>query len=134
MYNDEDIMGTIMKMISFLAIFMTCSGLIGLIAFILENKKKEISIKKVLGASATVIIQALLKEFLILVAVSNIIAWPIAYFLMRTLLNSYAFRTEMGINPYVYTGLSTVFIVLVTISYQILKAATVNPVKALRHE
>ena len=133
-YNDEDIMGKMMKIISLLALFMTCSGLIGLIAFILEKKKKEISIRKVLGASTTVIIQTIMKEFILLVAVSNIIAWPIAYLMMRALLGSYAFHTEMGVSVYFISGLFTIIIILLTISYQTMKAATTNPVNALQHE
>ena len=87
-----------------------------------------------MGASATVIIQTIVKEFLLLVAVSNVIAWPIAYILMRAMLNSYAFRTDMGTAAYFISGLFTIIIVLFTISYQTLKTATTNPVNALRHE
>jgi putative ABC transport system permease protein len=68
------------------------------------------------------------------VAISNVIAWPIAYFMMRAMLESYAFRTDMGIGTYVFAGLFTVIIVLLTISYQTRKAALANPVNSLRFE
>ncbi|MBU8923340.1 MAG: ABC transporter permease [Bacteroidales bacterium] len=133
-YNDEDIMGKFMKGISIAALFMTCSGLVGLITFMTERKKKEIGLRKIHGASATQIVRLISKEFLVLVTISNVIAWPIAYLMIKAYLESYAVRTHIGMGAFIFAGVTTILIAFLTISYRSIKAAHANPVEALRYE
>ena len=105
-----------------------------LILFIVERKKKEISIRKVLGASVASILALLSKDFLKLVVIANLIAWPLGWYAMRQWLQDYAFRAEMGWWIFVLAGAATLFIALLTVSFQAVRAAVANPVRALRSE
>ena len=97
----------------------------------IEQRTREIGIRGVLGASMPNIVILLSKEFLILITIANIIAWPSAYFVMSKLLDSYAFKTEITIWVFIPVGVLTLVLTLFTISVQILKAARANPVEAL---
>ncbi len=119
---------------SFLAIFLACLGLLGLASFTVAQRTKEISIRKVLGASLQTILLVLSKEFLVLVLVSVIVAAPITWMFMSDWLNGYAYRIDMSLIPFFMAGLISVFIALSTIGSQTFKAATSNPVKGLRDE
>ena len=103
-------------------------------SFTAEQRTKEIGIRKVLGASVSGIIRLLAKEFLILVAVANLIAWPVAYWAMSRWLQSFAYKT--GIDPliFVLSAVLALTIALLTVSYQAIRAALSNPVNALRYE
>jgi putative ABC transport system permease protein len=133
-YRREERLKNITFYFSFLAIFIGCLGLFGMASFTAEQRTKEIGIRKVLGASVPGIIRLLAKEFLILVAVANLIAWPVAYFAMNRWLQSFAYRT--GINPliFVLSAVLALSIALFTVSYQAIRAALSNPVDSLRYE
>ncbi|MBI9053675.1 MAG: ABC transporter permease [Bacteroidales bacterium] len=119
---------------SSLAISIACLGIFGLASFTAEQKTKEIGIRKVMGASVTTIIKLINKEFLKLVLVSNIIAWPIAWYFMKNWLNNFTYRIDLSIWPFLLSGIIAIFIALASVSYQALKASSTNPVNALRYE
>ncbi|MCK4764311.1 MAG: ABC transporter permease [Candidatus Aminicenantes bacterium] len=134
LYHSEQRLGKIFSYSAFWAIFISCLGIFGLAAFSAEQKTKEIGIRKVLGASIANIIKMVSKEFVILVMVSNIIAWPLAYFIMNKWLQDFAYKTGMGIGIFILSGLMALFIALITVSYQAVKAALTNPLESLRYE
>lgn len=134
LYQAELMMGKIFGIFSGLAIFVASLGLFGLAAFTAEKKTKEIGIRKVLGASVPQILNMLTREFMLLVGIANLIAWPIGYYLMTKWLQGFAYRVSFGLGIFILAGFITVFISVLTISLQATKAATSNPVKALRYE
>jgi putative ABC transport system permease protein len=134
MYADVQRMGLIFSTFALLAIIIACSGLFALSSFIIVQRTKEIGIRKVLGASISNVVFNLSKDFLILVAVSNVIALPVAYYFMNKWLQDFAYR--MNINWWIFAlaGGIVLVIALATVSFQAIKAATANPVKSLRYE
>ncbi|MFC1493600.1 ABC transporter permease, partial [candidate division KSB1 bacterium] len=133
-YSDEERTGNIFRYFTFLAIFISCLGLFGLASYMAERRTKEIGIRKVLGATVSIIIRLLSREFLILIVISNILAWPVSYLAMNNMLSDYAYRTSMPIWIFAVSGLLTVVIALLTVSFQAVKAALTNPVSALKYE
>ena len=117
-----------------LALLISSLGLFGLAAFMAERRTKEIGIRKVVGASIKDVVFMLSKDFSKWVLVSNVIAWPVAYFVMRKILERYAYRTHIGLEIFVLSGLAALFIALLTVSYQAVKSARANPADSLRYE
>lgn len=116
------------------AIFISCLGLLGLALFMAEQRKREISIRKVLGANNLNIITLLNKDFIKLVAIGNLIAFPVAYLIINNWLASYSFRISISILPFaIAIGLS-LFITILTVSLQSIKVIRSNPVDALKYE
>ena len=134
LYQSEQKTGQIFTAFSILAIFIACLGLFGLTAFTVERRIKEIGIRKVLGASISTIVYLISKEFLKWVLIANLIAWPVAYYFMSRWLDNFAYRTEMTIWVFIFSGIIALIIALLTVSSQTIKAATANPVKSLRYE
>ena len=133
-YTSEQHLGKIFLIFSLFAIFIASLGLLGLTAFVTEQRTKEIGIRKVLGASIPEILLLLSKEFTKWVIIANVAAWPIAYYIMNKWLQNFAYKTEIGIWIFLISGLVALLIAVLTISTQTLKAATANPVKCLRYE
>ena len=134
LYNSEARLTDIFGVFTFLALFVTILGLFGLALFMTEQRTKEIGIRKVLGASVINILSLLSGSFGKWLLTANIIAWPLAWFIMEGWLGSYAYHIEMGIFTFLTAG-SIVFIVtLFTVGIIAIKAATANPVKSLRYE
>jgi len=133
-YKAEHTVSKLSKYFAFLAIFISCLGLFGLVTFTAEQKTKEIGIRKVLGASVTGIVRMLSKDFLKLVLIATIIAFPVAWWLMHTWLDDFAYRIDIGWWVFVVAGIAALLIALLTISFQSIKAAIANPVKSLRTE
>ncbi|MBN1274444.1 MAG: ABC transporter permease [Candidatus Aminicenantes bacterium] len=133
-YRNEEKLGRIFGIFSMLAIFIGCLGLFGLALFMVEQRTKEIGIRKVLGAPSGNLFFHLSKEFVLLVLVANIFAWPITYFLMRRWLQNFAYR--VGISPWIFLLSAAVAfgISFLTVSFQAVKAASANPVDSLRYE
>jgi ABC-type antimicrobial peptide transport system permease subunit len=117
-----------------LAIFISCLGLFGLSAFTAQKRRREIGVRKVVGASVSNITTMLSKDFLKLVVVSLLIAFPLSWWLMKSWLQSFAYRISIGLLTFVMAGISVIMITLITISFQSIKAAIANPVKSLRTE
>ena len=134
LYQAEMMMGKVFGVFAGLAIFVASLGLFGLAAFTAEKKSKEIGIRKVLGASVPQILNMLTREFMILVGISNLIAWPIGYYLMGRWLQGFAYRVSFGLGIFILAGFVTVFFSVLAISMQAFKAANSDPVKALRYE
>jgi putative ABC transport system permease protein len=134
MYRAEERMGKIFNYFAFLAIFISCLGLFGLASFTTEQRTKEIGIRKVLGSTVSGIVLLLSKEFARWVVVANLVAWPFAYYLMNGWLRGFAYKTGIGIWIFVLSGAIALAVALVTVSYQAIKTAVTNPVKALKYE
>jgi ABC-type antimicrobial peptide transport system permease subunit len=117
-----------------LTIFISCMGLFALVAYMAETRRKEIGIRKVLGASIADVMLLLSKEFLILVFISFAIASPIAWLAMNQWLSNYAYRTNIPWWLFVVVGCMSLGIALLTVGFQAFKAATDNPVKAIKSE
>jgi len=117
-----------------IAILLSCLGLFGLASFMTEQRIKEVGIRKVLGASISNILLLLSKEFTKWVAISNIIAWPLAWYAMSNWLENFAYKTEIGWWVFILAGGTAFLIALLTVSSQAIKTANANPVQSLRYE
>jgi ABC-type antimicrobial peptide transport system permease subunit len=107
---------------------------LALVSFTAEQRTKEIGIRKVLGASVSGVVMLLSKEFIILIAIANAIAWPFAYWVMSQFLNEFAFRISIGIGTFLFTAMVAMVAAMLAASFQAIKAATANPTEALQHE
>ena len=134
LYRAEERMGLVFKYFTILAMFIACLGLFGMASFITEQRTKEIGIRKILGASVPNVVTLLSKEFTKLVLLSNIFAWPLAYFVMNRWLQNFAYRTKMGFGIFLLSSSLALVIAFVTVSIQSTKAALANPAEALHHE
>jgi putative ABC transport system permease protein len=134
LFTGEKLTGKIALIFSLLAVVISCLGLFGLSAYAAERRKKEVGIRKVLGASPRGLAALLTKDFMELVIVACLLAFPVAWWLMEQWLQNYSYRIKMGWTVFLMSGLIAVIIALVTISYQAIKAAVANPVKNLRFE
>ncbi|KOF03800.1 hypothetical protein OB69_04375 [Roseivirga seohaensis subsp. aquiponti] len=134
LYTTETQRSQLFTLFSGLAIFLACLGLFGLASFTVSQRSKEISIRKVLGASVQQIVGILSKEFVILIAVAMLLAFPVAWYFMNDWLAGYAYRTTLGVSPFLLAALIAGAIAFVTISFQTFKAAVSNPSERLRDE
>ena len=133
-YHDEEIIDNIIRGFAFLAIFISCLGLFGLASFATEQRKKEIGIRKTLGASIPSVMYLLSKEFIKWVILSNIIAIPLAYYFINKWLENYAYKIEFNFWFFIIPGAAALIIALITVSYQTTRAALTNPVDTLKYE
>jgi len=134
LYRSEQSMGSVVGIFTFLSIFIACLGLFGLSVYTIERRTKEIGVRKVLGASVQNVVALLSKDFLKLVLISAIIAFPVAWFAMNKWLEDFAYRISIGWTVFVLAAFAALLIALFTISFQAIKAAIANPVKSLRTE
>ncbi len=134
LYKSEERAGTVTTLFSGLAIFIACLGLFGLASFVTEQRRKELGIRKALGATVFELISMLSKEFTKWVLIANIIAWPLAYYIMNNWLNNFAYRINITLWVFIISGITVLVIALLTVSSHAIKAATANPVKALKYE
>ncbi len=133
-FRSEERLNKIFSSFSLLAVAIACLGLFGLASFLAEKMKKEIGIRKVLGASIGQVVGLLSREFLILVGLAALVAWPIAYFAMNLWLRGFAYRTRIQPWIFVGSGLAALAIAFLTVSYQAVRAASADPVDSLKHE
>lgn len=133
-YKNERQFGSVFAFFSLLAIMVASLGLFGLASFTAAQRTKEIGIRKILGSSVSRIFVLLSKDFMWLVLIANLIAVPLVWLIMDRWLNSFAFRIEMGAWIFITAAVLTTLAALITVSYQSIKAALVNPVKSLRYE
>ena len=133
-YRSEQRMGTIFTSFSILSIVIACLGLFALASLAAEQRTKEIGIRKVLGASVSDITVILSKDFFLLVIMSNVIAWPISFYVMNKWLQGFAYRVELSWWVFVLASLMALLIAMMTVSWRAIKSATANPVESLRYE
>jgi putative ABC transport system permease protein len=134
LFNREERLGTVFTVFTFFAILVACLGLFGLAAYTAEQRTKEIGIRKVMGASTSNVVGMLTREFTRLVLIAFILAIPIAWYFMNEWLKAFAYKTEIGIWPFLVAGSVAVLIAWLTVSIQSLRAAKANPVNSLRSE
>ncbi|HZY80482.1 MAG TPA: ABC transporter permease [Cyclobacteriaceae bacterium] len=134
MYTAEQRLGSIFQVFAVLAIIIACLGLFALTAFSAEQRTKEIGIRKVLGASVPGIVLLLSREFGKLILIAFVVSAPMAWYVVSWWLTSYSYKTEIGVGVYVLAGAIIAVIAIFTMSFQSIKAALANPVKALRSE
>ncbi|MFC2117408.1 ABC transporter permease [Bacteroidota bacterium] len=134
LYPEEEKTQKIAIYFGILAIFITCLGLFGLASFTIEQRTKEIGIRKAIGASVNIIVFLFSKEFIKLIVFANLIAWPAAFFIMKRWMENFAYKADIGWTPYVFSFCIVMIIALLTVSYQTIKAAIANPVDSLRCE
>ncbi|WBL22288.1 ABC transporter permease [Zunongwangia sp. HRR-M8] len=133
-FKSEQLIGNLSRIFALLAILISCLGLLGLSAYTAEQRRKEIGVRKVLGSSVAGIVRLLSKEFLVLVVVAILIAVPLAWYIMYTWLQGFAYRISIHAWVFVIAGIAAIGIAMVTVSFQAIKAAIQNPVKSLRTE
>ncbi|PSR54996.1 cell division protein FtsX [Adhaeribacter arboris] len=133
-YQAEQRIGKILGIFAGLTIFVACLGLFGLATFTAEQRTKEIGIRKVLGASVPNIVTLLSRDFLKLVLLANLIAWPLAGYVMHQWLREFAYRIDLGWWVFALAGVAAMVVALFTVSFQAVKAAVANPVNSLRSE
>jgi len=133
-FKNEKLLGTLSNWFGGFAIFISCLGLLGLALFMAEQRKKEISIRKVLGATTANILTLLNKDFIKLVAIANVIAFPLAYVIINKWLSGYEYRISISVLPFIAAISLSVIIAVLTVSIQSVKVAKANPVDALKYE
>jgi putative ABC transport system permease protein len=133
-YSADQKRGKIFMIFSILTVIITCLGLLGLIAFITTQRQKEISIRKIMGARVSQIVPLLLGNFLLLVCLSCLIAFPVAAWFMAIWLKLFFYNTGLTASPFLYSALTVLFITTITVAYHTLRSAFANPVKGLRTE
>jgi putative ABC transport system permease protein len=133
-YINDVKLSRLIRFYTMLSLLVACFGLFGLVALIMQERTKEIGVRKVLGATVVQINSLLWKEYVWLVAIANIIAWPVAYYIVSHWLQSYAYRISIGGELFIGSSVLVLVVALATVSYHTIKAATVNPVDSLRYE
>ena len=133
-FRKEQQLAKVFLLFTILAIFIACLGLVGLSAFSAEQRRKEMGIRKVMGASLAVIIRTLSKEFFGLVVIAFILAIPVTYFIISWWLKSFAYRTSIDTMSFIYGGITAFLVTIFSVAYQSLKVASNNPVESLKYE
>jgi len=133
-YDEERRLASLLISFCELTVFVACLGIFGLAAYSTEQRTKEIGIRKVLGSSVAAIVVLFTKSYARWVLVANIVAWPAAYFAANRWLQAFAFRTPVGLGPFILAGLITLAVALFSVIFQTVKAALANPVHSLRYE
>ena len=134
LYKSDTHVGQLFNCFAMVTILISCLGLFGLVTFTAESKVKEIGVRKVLGAGVPHIVTLLSKEFLLLVLVAAAIAFPVAWYGLKSFLQGYAYRTNLSWWVFALAGIITLLIAMLTVSFKCVQAALANPVKSLRTE
>ena len=134
LYQNDNRAGRIVSVFSVLAIFVSCLGLFGLAAYVTEQRTKEVGVRKILGARLSSILWLHTGPFIKWVVVANLIAWPAGFWLMGRWLRGFALRTSLDAGIFLLSGLAALAIAVLTVSFQVLRAARANPADALRYE
>ena len=133
-FGDEERIGNLAGIFTMLAIFISCMGLFGMISFVIQQRAKEIGIRKILGASVQTIVGLLSKDFIQLVIFAIVLAVPIAWYFAERWLENYVYRIQMGWWIFAIAGTLALTIAFLTVSLQSISAALANPIEALRDE
>ncbi len=134
LYKSEERLGQIFGAFALLAILIACLGLFSLVSYVVQQRTKEVGIRKVLGASVPQVVNLIIKDFIKLVLIGSVIAWLPVYYFMTNWLSNFAYRINISLLTFIYSGLIALGIALITVSVHSIKAATTNPVKSLRYE
>jgi ABC-type antimicrobial peptide transport system permease subunit len=134
LYRNEQRLAAMIGYLEALSIILGCMGLFGLATYAAERRTKEIGIRKVLGASVFSIIRLMSKEFLVLVVISNIIAWPLGYYFLERWLQGYAYHCSFGIEIFLLAGMATLLIAFAAVGLHTFKASWASPLKSIRYE
>ncbi len=134
MYEQEEQLAELISVLSSLAVLLACLGLYGLVSFSVQARMKEVGVRKVLGAPVRGMLVLLSKQFLWLILLASLIAWPLIYFIGTSWLDNFSYRMNMGIGFFILPTLMLLVLAMITLSHQVLKAALSNPVKVLRSE
>ena len=134
LYRNEQRLALMIGYLEGLAIILGCMGLFGLATYAAQRRSKEIGIRKVLGASVFSIIRMMSREFVVLVMISNVIAWPMGYYFLQKWLQGYAYRCSFGIDVFILAGLGTLLIALFAVGLHTVRAAWSNPLESIRYE
>ena len=133
-YRNEERIGKIVTIFAGFAILISCLGILGLVSFMVEQKRKEIGIRKVLGASTSGVLKILSGQFVKWVLIANIIVWPLAYYALENWLADFAYRIDISVIPFIAAGILSVSLAIITMSFHVIKAAISNPVESIRYE
>ncbi len=133
-YKADEKLTSIFTYFTYLAIFIACLGLTGLASYMIEVRRKEVGIRKTLGSSVSAIFILMNREMMIMLIVSNLISWPLSYFLLNKWIQNFPYRVEIGFSTFILSAGIVFIIAFITVGYQIMKAAYANPVNSLRNE
>ena len=133
-YLQEQRIARILRYTALLAVFIACLGLFGLASYMTENRTKEIGIRKAVGAHSRDVFSIIVREFIFLIVIANLIAWPVAWIVMRDWLQNFAYRIRFGADLFFMAGLIALSVTFLTVGFQAMRAAKANPVEALRYE
>jgi putative ABC transport system permease protein len=133
-FEADEKRGFIFTLFTILAIIIACLGLFGLASYMVEQRTKEIGIRKVFGANEIIILRLISRDFLILVSIGILIAFPVAYYFMNNWLHNYVYKTNLGPSLFIIAGLLTIVITFITISYKAYQAAVMNPASSIKTE
>jgi putative ABC transport system permease protein len=133
-YRREINVARILNILTAIAIFLCCLGLFGLALFVVNNRTKEIGIRKTNGATVSQVLGSINNPFIIWITIAYLIACPIAYFLVQNWLKAFAYKTEISPWIFIFAAFITVLVTFITVSFHSWRAATRNPVEALRYE
>jgi putative ABC transport system permease protein len=134
LYNQEKRWSMIVRHASVFSVLLACLGILGLTSVTLSRRVKEIGIRKVMGASVGQIVYLAVREFVFLIAIANVMSWPVVIFVMRKVLLSYPYRIDIGLQYFLLAGVISVLLAVLTVLYISVKAALQNPVESLRYE
>ncbi len=134
LYKKEDNFSKTIQYFSVLAVFIACLGLLGLSSYATEARRKEIGVRKVNGASTFELVTLLLKDFSVLVAIAFVIAVPVSWYFGTRWLDNFAYRTDIGVVVFIVSGIISLLLAVITVSYHTFRAARTNPVQSLRYE
>jgi len=134
MYTNEEMTRKILGYFAALALFISCLGLFSLTSYIVEQRQKEVGIRKAMGATASNIAGLVSKEFIFLVVIANCIAWPVTYFSVRYWLRDFAYKVGIDMSIFLAALVVSIGIATATILFQVIKASMANPVDSIRHE
>jgi putative ABC transport system permease protein len=130
--TDQDFAGNI-SVFAGIAIFISCFGLIGLVSYTVEQRRKEMAVRKILGCNGTKLVSLLTSDFLKWITIANVIAWPCVFFVMQIWINGFVYKASFTIMPYLFGGIGSLAIALVTTLFQTIRAARANPLDTLRN-
>ncbi len=133
-YSNDQRLGALYRIFAILAVIISCLGLYGLVSSVLNSKTKEIGIRKVLGSTVTKIVTLVSKEFVILICVSAFIAWPVSYFIIKSILNNYAYKVGISVWIFIAAWIIILFLAVLSVAGRIVKTAFTNPIDSLKTE